>query len=196
MKKTLTSSANFPTINSGFLLRWIALALVSATVSACASNPVVDPVAQCNAPLPQRLVLAIDEAETRLADGCQAQYASLFDKLLEIGEGDPKPENKRLFSEFLQNISNDGTVSPRQSREIYTRHFSSKFVSALSEYNTCSAICPVEDKVLSDMRDELQDKSRGLLTISNDSTGYARANKLHAELELNITAACLACSSR
>lgn len=196
MKKMTTSHLKFPVVSARRLLRYAALALMTIIVSACANKPVVDPIAQCNAPLPQRLELAINEVETRLTGDCQSQYTGLFEKLLVVGEGDPKSENKRLFSNFLQNISNAGTVSPRQSREIYTRYFAAKFVSSLSDYNTCSAICPIEKKVMSDMRDELQDKSRGLLNIANDRAGYSRANKLHAELELSISAACLACSTR
>jgi len=196
MKNNANLYWKFSTSNKARLLRLAMLALLTAAVSACASKPVVDPIAQCNAPLPQRLEVAIAEAQTRLAGGCQSQYASLFEQLLVIGEGDPKPENKRLFSDFLSNIGNAGTVSPRQSRETYTRYFGAKFVSSLSDYNTCSAICPIEEKVMSDLRDELQDKSRGLLDIATDRAGYSRANKLHAELELSISAACLACSNR
>lgn len=175
---------------------WAGLTILAATISACQTIGTAQlSAADCASPLPQRLELAITEAESRLAAGCEAQYAVLFDQLLAVGEGDPKVQNKRLFSEFLTGLGNKGIISPQQSKETYTRYFGSKFVSALGSFNNCASMCPVKDNLFSEMRSELQDKSRGLLNISSDQAGYGRANKLHAEYELSIEATCQACSS-
>lgn len=175
---------------------WAGITVLAVSVSACQSTGSTKLSAvDCVAPLPQRLELAIAEADTRLAAGCNAQYASLLDQLLVVGEGDPKIQNKRLFSEFLGGLGNKGIISPQQAKETYTRYFGSKFVSALGAYNNCASICPVKEGLFNDMRSELQDKTRGLLNISSDQSGYGRANKLHAEYELSIEATCQACSS-
>lgn len=172
-----------------------ALALVLAT--GCQSLSSKDStITDCAAPLSQRLELAINEARERMDGGCQSQHEVLFGQLLSIGEGDPKIENKRLFSDYLLWASEKGIISPLQARETYTRYFGVKFISALSDFNTCAAVCPIEEKVMSDMRRELSDKSRGLLKIAQDNTTYGRANTLHNELEVVISATCQACTNQ
>jgi len=171
-----------------------ALMLMSA---ACSSTPSRDqPAVGCDAPLSQRLSLAMAEARTRLDAGCRDNYASLFEKLLIVGEGDPQPENKRVFSEFLVWTSDRGYISPLQARQTYTRYFGTKFVSALSDYNTCAAFCPTKEELLGEMRSELGEKSRGLVNVVGDRDGYARASTLFQELELVISATCAACAAQ
>ena len=79
--------------------------------------------------------------------------------------------------------------------ELYNRYFNVKFVSLDGDYSTCSQVCPVKDKVILDMRQELLDKEIGLLQISNDKTGYYRADLLLKESELVLQATCQACSA-
>ena len=78
---------------------------------------------------------------------------------------------------------------------LYNRYFNVKFVSLDGDYSTCSQVCPVKDKVILDMRQELLDKEIGLLQISNDKTGYYRADLLLKESELVLQATCQACSA-
>ncbi len=173
------------------------LAAVLVFISACQSTGSMTQSAEiCTAPLSQRLDLAIAESQTRMESGCQAQHTVLFEQLLTVGEGDPKPENKRMFSDYLVWASDKGVISPLQAKETYTRYFGIKFVSGLSDYNTCAAFCPVEVELLADMKVELNEKARGLLTVSKDQSTYGRANSLFSELELVIAATCKACNSQ
>ena len=116
--------------------------------------------------------------------------------MLTIAEGDPKPENKRAFSEFLVWSSDRGLLSKRQAQDHYNRYFNVKFMSLRGDYNNCSHTCPNRNKVLLDMERELTDKERGLLRVSLDNQGYYRADELFQEVELVLEATCTACAAR
>ncbi len=118
-----------------------------------------------------------------------------YDDLLSIAEGDPKAENKRVFSEFLVWASDGGLLSQRQAREYYNRYFNVKFVSLQSDYNNCTHTCPRRDRVMLNMERELTDKERGLLKVSLDNAGYYRADELYQEVELVLEATCTACAA-
>ena len=130
-----------------------------------------------------------------LASGCQAQFDRYFDDLLTIAEGDPKPENKRVFSEFLVWSSDQGLLSNRQAQEYYNRYFNVKFMSMKGDYNNCSHTCPNKQRVLFNMERELSDKERGLMRVSLDNDGYYRADQLFQEVELVLEATCSACAA-
>jgi hypothetical protein len=172
--------------------RWaIAVVLAAAaTLSACASN---EP--SCMSPQSRNLANAMDAVQSNLQSGCQAYFDAYYDDLLTIAEGDPRPENKRAFSEFLVWASNDGLLSKRQAEDYYNRYFNVKFMSMRGDYNNCSHTCPNKQKVLIDMERELSDKERGLLKVSLDNDGYYRADKLYQEVELVLEATCTACSA-
>ena len=53
-----------------------------------------------------------------------------------------KPENKRVFSEFLVWSSDQGLLSKRQAEDYYNRYFNVKFMSMKGDYNNCSHTCP------------------------------------------------------
>lgn len=167
-----------------FTLLWTG-ALIS-----CASSP-----PPCVGPQTKNLDAAIDQVKRSLNDGCAAQFDRLYDDLLTTAEGDPRPENKRRFSEFLVWSADEGLLSQRQAREHYNRYFNVKFVSLASDYNNCSHTCPRRDRVMLDMERELSDKERGLLRVSLDNTGYYRADELYREMELVLEATCTACSA-
>ena len=133
--------------------------------------------------------------QSNLKSGCQAHYDRYFDNLLNIAEGDPKPENKRVFSEFLVWSGDQGLLSNRQAKEYYNRYFNVKFMSMKGDYNNCSHTCPNKQKVLFDMERELSDKERGLLKVSEDRDGYYRADRLYQEVELVLEATCTACEA-
>ena len=170
-----------------------ALAVVIATgalLAACASSP-----PPCNGPQSKNLDHAISDVKESLVGGCAAYFDTYYDDLLSIAEGDPKHENKRLFSEFLVWSSDQGILSQRQARDYYNRYFNVKFVSLQSDYNNCSHTCPRRGKVMLDMERELTDKERGLLKVSMDNAGYYRADELYQEVELVLEATCTACSA-
>jgi hypothetical protein len=139
---------------------------------------------------------AVEDVKSNLRGGsCAAHFDRYYDDLLTIAEGDPKPENKRIFSEFLVWAGDEGLLSQRQAREYYNRYFNVKFMSMQGDYNNCSHTCPRRDRVMLDMERELSDKERGLMKISLDSAGYYRADELYQEVELVLEATCTACSA-
>ena len=175
---------------------FLAVSAISVLLLAgCSTSPKQNTQLACNDSFNQSLSAAMGDARYRVAEGCSGNYFGIFSQLLEIGQGDPKPENKQMFSQFLEWSADEGIISKRQARETYTKYFGTKFVSALSDYNTCAAFCPIQDDLLSQMKDELVAKDLGILKVSGDVDGYNRANTLHDELELVITATCEACSA-
>jgi hypothetical protein len=159
-------------------------------MASCASSP-----PPCNGPQTKNLNAAITDVQNSLTGGCAAYFDSYYDDLLGLAEGDPKPENKRLFSEFLVWSGEQGILSQRQARDYYNRYFNVKFTSLQSDYNNCSHTCPRRDSVMRNMERELSDKERGLLKVSLDSAGYYRADELYQEVELVLEATCTACSA-
>lgn len=171
----------------------MAFASVLATsmlLTACASN---EP--SCMSPQTRNLASAMSAVQSNLQSGCQAYFDSYYDDLLTIAEGDPRPENKRAFSEFLVWATDDGLLSKRQAEDYYNRYFNVKFMSLRGDYNNCSHTCPNKQRVLSDMERELSDKERGLLKVSLDNDGYYRADQLYQEVELVLEATCTACAA-
>jgi len=163
---------------------------VSMMLTGCASN---EP--SCMSPQTRNLSSAMTAVQSNLQSGCQAYFDSYYDDLLTIAEGDPRPENKREFSEFLVWATDDGLLSKRQAEDYYNRYFNVKFMSMRGDYNNCSHTCPNKQKVLYNMERELSDKERGLLRVSLDNDGYYRADQLFQEVELVLEATCTACAA-
>ncbi len=159
-------------------------------LSSCASSP-----PPCGSPQTRNLDLALSQVQDSLVNGCETHFDRFFDDLLTIAEGDPKPENKRKFSEFLVWSSEQGLLSRRQAQRYYNRFFNVKFMALESDYNNCSHTCPRKDKVLRNMERELSDKERGLLKVSLDNQTYYRADELFQEVELVLEATCTACGA-
>ncbi|MDJ0929026.1 MAG: hypothetical protein QNJ73_15420 [Gammaproteobacteria bacterium] len=164
---------------------------IGVILASCATTP-----PPCNGPTTTNLNAAIDQVQTSLANGCEAEFDRYFDDLLTIAEGDPKPENKRAFSEFLVWSNDQGLLSRRQAERYYNRYFNVKFMALEGDFNNCSHTCPRRDKVYRDMERELNAKERGLLKVSLDNDGYYRANELYQEVELVLEATCTACAAK
>lgn len=168
----------------------LVIVIWAAAIASCASSP-----PPCPGPQTKNLDAAFDHVREALAAGCAAHFDRFYDELLGIAEGDPRPENKRRFSEFLVWAADEGILSRRQAREYYNRYFNVKFVSLAGDYNNCSYTCPRRDRVMLDMERELTDKERGLLKVSLDNDGYYRADELYREMELVLEATCTACAA-
>ncbi len=153
-------------------------------------------IASCGPPQGNMLEAALEEARWELSHGCESGFDGYLTALLDIAEGDPRPENKRLFSDFLIWASQQGVLSKRQAQEAYNRYFNVKFVSLQGDYNNCAATCPIKDDVMFSMEQELLDKERGLLKVSADQSAYYRADRLFQETQLVLEATCSACPSR
>ncbi len=159
-------------------------------LASCATSPPA-----CNSPQSKNLTSAISTVKSNLNFGCAEHFDRYYDDLLSIAEGDPKKENKRIFSEFLVWSSDEGLLSQRQAKDYYNRYFNVKFVSLQSDYNNCTHTCPRRDRVMLNMERELSDKERGLLKVSLDNAGYYRADELYQEVELVLEATCTACAA-
>ncbi len=160
------------------------------SIAACASTQ-----PGCPSPQTRNLDSAIVFVKTSLNTGCEAHFERYYDDLLTIAEGDPKPDNKRIFSEFLLWSGEQGLLSNRQAQEYYNRFFNVKFMAMKGDYNNCSHTCPNKQRVLFDMERELSDKERGLLKVSQDIDAYYRADRLYQEVELVLEATCTACAA-
>jgi hypothetical protein len=159
-------------------------------LAACATSP-----PPCGSPQSRNLDRAIEDVKQSLSNGCEAHFDRFYDDLLNIAEGDPKPENKRVFSDFLLWSSDEGMLSQRQAKDYYNRFFNVKFMALAGDYNNCSHTCPRRERVMLDMERELGDKERGLLKVSLDNDGYYRADELFQEVELVLEATCTACAA-
>jgi len=171
-------------------IRALAVAALLLALSACATKP-----PPCGSPSTRNLDDAVAVVQRSLDAGCAAHFDRFYDDLLTIAEGDPKPENKQIFSEFLVWSSDQGLISQRQARDYYNRFFNVKFVTLASDYNNCTHTCPRRDRVMLQMQRELSDKERGLLRVSLDNAGYYRADELYQEVELVLEATCTACEA-
>jgi len=169
----------------------VAAATMAGVLTACSGNP--PQATACSLPEGPNLERAIAAARFDLETGCEHQFDQYFQRLLTIAEGDPKKDNKAIFSEFLIWANDQGLLSKRQARETYTRYFGVKYVSLISDYSVCAQTCPRRDEVMRDMNRELADKERGLLKVSADQREYYRANRLFQETELVLEATCEAC---
>lgn len=166
------------------------VALSTLILASCATSP-----PPCDSPQTRNLSAAVDQVKDSLSSGCAAHFDRYYDDLLRTAEGDPKPGNKRVFSEFLVWSADEGLLSQRQAKEHYNRYFNVKFMTLQSDYNNCSHTCPRRDRIMLDMERELSDKERGLLKVSLDNDGYYRADELFQEVELVLEATCTACSA-
>ena len=168
-----------------------ALAALSALLAACNANP--PRASACSLPEGHNLERAISAARFDLTTGCEQQFDEYFQRLLVIAEGDPKKDNKVAFSDFLIWANEEGLLSKRQARELYTRYFGVKYVTLISDYSVCAQTCPRQQEVMREMNRELVDKEQGLLKVSADQREYYRANRLFQETELVLDATCEAC---
>jgi hypothetical protein len=173
-------------------MRFATFATLIATLvlASCATTPPT-----CSSPTSRNLDTAITQVQDSLEAGCEAHFDRYYDDLLTIAEGDPGPENKRAFSEYLLWASDEGILSRRQAEDYYNRYFNVKFMSMRGDYNNCSHTCPNKRRVLNLVEDELSDKERGLLLVSLDNDSYYRADKLFQQLELVLEATCTACTA-
>ncbi|MCB1875296.1 MAG: hypothetical protein KDH88_04910 [Chromatiales bacterium] len=171
-----------------------ALALLLAACQAQAPRPQDKPLV-CHPPTGHDLMVAMDDARNDLARGCAGNFDAYVGALLTIAEGDPKPRNRQIFSEFFVWAADQGLISRKQAGNYYNRYFNVKFMSLAGDYNNCSLTCPNKLRVLDAMDKELLDKELGMLKVAKDQDGYHRAARLVQEAELVLEATCQACAS-
>ena len=167
------------------------LAAVALTGAGCATTPQT----VCTLPDTHSLSAAFDDARADLSNGCEVQFDAYLARLLVIAEGDPTPENKQRFSDFLLWSSDAGILSRRQAQAKYNRYFNVKFVSLMGDYNNCQWTCPRQSRLMAAMETELKDKEQGLIKVALDKDSYYRADRLFQETELVLAATCTACDA-
>lgn len=181
---------------NGYAFTALAAALALGTVFISGCNTMSTRANACPMPEGHQLESAFAEVKDSLTEErrqCAPYFDAYLQRLLTIAEGDPGPDNKRHFSEFLVWASAEGIISKRQAQELYNRYFNIKFVSLKGDYNNCSQTCPRRASVLADMAQELSDKEQGLLKVSADTQSFYRADRLLKETELVLEATCTAC---
>ncbi len=178
---------------SGNLLKAAAVLAALIGLSACKALPTQSQA--CTVPGGPNLEVAVAEAKTDLSGVCNYRYDAYFTQLLDIAKGDPKPENRQLFSDFLVWSNQQGLLSKRQAQDRYNRYFNLKFIAMKGDYNNCASTCPNKQDLMRNMEQELVDKELGLLQISSDRLSYQRADRLFQETELVLEATCSACDA-
>jgi len=165
--------------------------LAVAGLSACGSIPTRGGD-NCALSGTQKLEDVVAEAQNKLASGCETQFSSYYQQLLQVGAGFPKPENAIVFQDSLRWSVNQGIVSKIQAGERYDRYFSTTFSGLSGTQSVASSVCPQLDQTLSNLRSELEDKQTGLQGILGQQDRYQQATRLYYNLELNLHAACAA----
>ncbi len=136
---------------------------------------------------------AMAQSKSDLINGpCQTLFDSYFQALLEIASGDPKPENKALFSDFLVWANGNGILTMVQSKEYYNRYFNDTFMALPDRYNVCSSVTK-KDEMIRGMERELRQKEKGLLKACADDEIYYRAYQHYNTLLVVLDATLLAC---
>ena len=125
---------------------------------------------------------------------CQIQFESYFDKLLTVAAESPSIDNKKRFDGFFRQLDGDGVISKRQATELYTQYFTTSYMALPDTYNVCSA-GREQDKILSAMRAELDQKKRGLMDVLGEKDLYFKARQSHDEIGLILQTAVDACST-
>jgi hypothetical protein len=171
---------------------FLSLIVLTTLLAGCAST---QQVSHCEVSLKSPLRSAMAVVEDRLVGDCGPYYQDYVSQLIEIATDNPSADNRQAFSDLLVSLSDRGVISKRQASNLYNRYFNVKFVSLNGDYSTCSQVCPVQDKVMLDMEQELLDKETGLLKASNDQAGYYRADMLLKESQLVLAATCRACAT-
>lgn len=124
---------------------------------------------------------------------CHYQFDQYVDKLLEIAASDPNKDNKKHFSNFFAQARDNGVISQLQAEQYYRRYFTADFVSLGTMHNNCSTTCRDQEETIKQLRKELRDKHRGLMTVIIDKTAYAQADREFNHLLTLIDGTCLAC---
>lgn len=174
-------------------LKVIAATSLTIVLSACAGTPEVAQV-NCAGPKSRNLEQAVDQVKSRLSHvECADEFASYFEELLVIGEGDPAVGNKALYREFIAWSHRQGLIGKQQGKTLYTRHFHRNFVTLPDEYNNCAAVCPDQAALERELKGELFSKHRGAVRILGDKEAYRQIDADYNGVLLLLDATCQAC---
>lgn len=167
--------------------------LASVLLGACAQDP--PQRFSCSVPGGGNVEQAFSHARSDLAHPqCQFQFDGYLDRLIAIAADNPGPENRRRFSEFLSWSRDQGILGQNQAETMYQRFFTTEFTVLEDRYNNCSSTCQRREAVMGKLREELQDKDRGLIQVLGDRETYTQADLQYNQLLTLMDATCLACT--
>lgn len=162
--------------------------------AACQTTPPVEFV--CTLPSGYNVQSAFDHANSDLSHWqCHYQFEQYMDKLLDIAASDPKEQNKQHFSTFFSQARDNGVISQLQAQEYYRRYFTPDFMALGDLHNNCSTTCRNQVALVKQMKQELRDKQRALLSAVGDRDAYSQADSEYNQLLSLIDATCLACKA-
>jgi len=181
-------------------IRFFAVSIIAAVAvgtTGCASSRldvpgVLGSKKDCALSATNRIEDAVADAKSKLDKGCKSSFSSYYTRLLQLGEGYPRPENAQQYQDFLRWSVNKGIVSKVQAGKRYDRYFSTTFSGLNGNRSVASSVCPNLDQTLTSLRGELADKKTGLQGILGQQARYQQATRLYYNLELNLHAACAA----
>lgn len=175
------------------LVIFLALALAGCITTKPEETAAVPSLPDCSIPAGHNVAKAFQEAQEMLSDPeCSYQFDSSMVSLRRIAKGDPKPENKQLFSNFLV-WSKGNLISTVEAERQYRRYFDHRFTTLPKDGATCS-YCRRQNDIIADMKIEKADKKEGLVDICEDRTTFNLANQQYNSIVLQLEAICQACS--
>jgi len=177
-------------------------AFVMLAVSACGASKTrqeygstAQPGGPCLLQASHLVDQAFGDAKERLQDaGCQRYFDDYFDTLLESAAGDPGPENKQRFADFLEWSIERGVISNTQGKIRFTRYFHGTYASLPNDRSTCLATRQ-KGRVVRDLGEELKQKQAGLLKAVDDKQAWQTAKVNYNDLVFLIEATRLACEA-
>ena len=154
------------------------------------------PVSVCSLPTGYDLEQAFSQAQATLSDpACRHKFDLIFDVLIEIAKGDPKPENRVSFNDFLVWCKGNNVISQVMAEEKFKRFFSRKFYTLPDTYKTAS-YCGQMDRLIDDMREELKQKNIGFVQVCKTIDDYSKVSDDFKAMEVILKATCAAIEDR
>lgn len=165
-------------------------------MAGCATQPVRTDALEgsCALAPPSTIAALVEEGQRTLsAPACRGRFDEYLQLALARAESMPAEVNRQRFADFMHGAVQQGLVSEYAARQAFNRYFHTTFVSLPADYNLCSTLRN-KGALLAALATELEDKRRGLLTISADRAGFQEAQRQYTDLQLILEATALACA--
>lgn len=148
----------------------------------------------CIAPSGKRVDVAFSTAQSTLGnEQCWVYFDKYFENLIDIAAGDPGPHNLQRFSDYISWSFERGIVSRMESKALYSRYFSAKFVALPADRSSC-VVSKEFGRIQTELDAELRDKYKGLTQVAATPADFARAQREKRALEDIFEALRVACN--
>jgi hypothetical protein len=174
------------------------ISILSVFAAACkpTSKPLPEaPLANYTCELSQSKIVSVAFDETQVAlsnTSCWSDFDAHFNNLLSIASGDPTPEHKKTFADFLRRSEAQGIISKVQLKQTYTRYFTGFFASLPKDESNCKAGQDI-NKLTRNLDTEMRDKQKGLLKAMGARDEFSKAKRDRDAIILIVAAAGEAC---